>query len=138
HPPDPGPGRSVRWRLDVHHRRRARRGGARRGSRARRARTGVGPARVRPGALRPPPRSPARVGRGVVSEGKLLVVAQRYGDVAGGAEWHARELVKHLAPHFHIKVATTTATDYWTWKNDLPIGEELVDGVPVRRFPADR
>jgi glycosyltransferase involved in cell wall biosynthesis len=72
------------------------------------------------------------------SEGKLLVVAQRYGDVAGGAEWHARELVNHLVPHFQIKVATTTASDYWTWRNDLPIGEELVDGVTVRRFPVDR
>ncbi|HEV2250416.1 MAG TPA: glycosyltransferase family 4 protein [Candidatus Limnocylindria bacterium] len=74
----------------------------------------------------------------MTTDGTLLVVAQRYGDVAGGAEWHARELVRHLVPHFRIKVATTTATDYWTWKNDLPIGEELVDGVTVRRFPVDR
>ena len=73
-----------------------------------------------------------------MSDGKLLIVVQRYGDVAGGAEWHARELANHLAPHFQIRVATTTASDYWTWKNDLPIGEELVDGVPVRRFPIDR
>jgi len=68
----------------------------------------------------------------------LLVVVQRYGDVAGGAEAHARALVNHLAPHAAIEVATTTARDYWTWENAYTAGLTWVDGVPVRRFPVDR
>lgn len=66
---------------------------------------------------------------------RVLVVVQRYGDVAGGAEAHARELVKRLRPHVSVTVATTTARDYWTWKNELIAGEDRVDGVPVHRFP---
>ncbi len=66
---------------------------------------------------------------------RLLVVVQRYGDVAGGAEQHARELVRRLVPHFDITVATTTARDYWTWENEFISGETKVDGVPVLRFP---
>ncbi len=65
----------------------------------------------------------------------LLVVVQRYGDVAGGAEAHARQLVGHLKPHLDVEVATTTARDYWTWENAFTAGLTWVDGVPVRRFP---
>ena len=68
----------------------------------------------------------------------LLVVVQRYGDVAGGAETHARTLVNHLLPHFAIEVATTTARDYWTWDNAYTAGLTAVDGVPVRRFAVER
>lgn len=68
---------------------------------------------------------------------RVLVVVQRYGDVAGGAETHARELVNRLRPHVSIDVATTTARDYWTWKNELIAGEDRVDGVRVFRFMVD-
>ena len=68
----------------------------------------------------------------------LLVVVQRYGDVSGGAEAHARELVRRLAPHLDITVATTTAADYWTWANVFQAGETRVDGVRVLRFPVVR
>jgi glycosyltransferase involved in cell wall biosynthesis len=34
-------------------------------------------------------------------------------------------------------VLTTCARDYVTWKNELPPGEEQVDGVTVRRFRVD-
>ena len=68
---------------------------------------------------------------------RVLVVVQRYGDVAGGAETHARELVNRLRPHVSIDVATTTARDYWTWKNELIAGEDRVDGVRVFRFQVD-
>lgn len=68
-------------------------------------------------------------------DSRLLVVVQRYGDVAGGAEQHARELVRRLVPHFDITVATTAARDYWTWENEFIAGETRVDGVPVIRFP---
>jgi glycosyltransferase involved in cell wall biosynthesis len=67
-----------------------------------------------------------------------LVVVQRYGDVAGGAEAHARTLVQHLAPHVDVEVATTTARDYWTWANEFTPGLTWIDGVPVRRFPVER
>ena len=68
----------------------------------------------------------------------VLVVVQRYGDVAGGAETHARELVRRLAPHYAIEVATTTAKDYWTWEHTFIAGIDKVDGVPVHRFPVLR
>jgi glycosyltransferase involved in cell wall biosynthesis len=68
----------------------------------------------------------------------LLVIVQRYGDVPGGAEAHARSVVKRLAPHFAIEVATTTATDYRTWRSELTAGIDQVDGVPVRRFAVER
>jgi glycosyltransferase involved in cell wall biosynthesis len=65
----------------------------------------------------------------------LLVVIQRYGDVAGGAEAHARMLVNRLRAHVDIEVATTTARDYWTWQSELTAGTTWVDGVRVHRFP---
>lgn len=68
----------------------------------------------------------------------LLVVIQRYGDVAGGAEAHARMLVDRLRPHLDIEVATTTARDYWTWENEYTAGLTWVDGVPVRRYPVEK
>ncbi len=74
-----------------------------------------------------------------MSRPKLLVVVQRYGEgVAGGAEAHAREVVKRLRPHLDIEVLTTTAQDYWTWENAFTAGIEWVDDVPVRRFPVLR
>ena len=71
-------------------------------------------------------------------DGSLLVVVQRYGDVSGGAEAHARQLVDHLAPHLRVEVATTTAADYWTWENVFPAGDTVVGGVPVHRFAVAR
>ena len=68
----------------------------------------------------------------------LLVVVGRYGDVPGGAEAHAREVVRHLKDDFAIEVATTTATDYRTWRSELTAGLDAVDGVTVRRFAVER
>ncbi|MBI2325249.1 MAG: glycosyltransferase family 4 protein [Chloroflexi bacterium] len=66
------------------------------------------------------------------------MVIQRYGDVAGGAEAHARALVKVLRAHVDVEVATTTARDYWTWRNELTAGTTWVDGVRVHRFPVTK
>ena len=67
---------------------------------------------------------------------KLAVVAQRYGQaINGGAELHARYIAEHLAKHAEVDVLTTCATDYVTWRNELPPGVERVNGVAVRRFP---
>ena len=68
----------------------------------------------------------------------LMVVVQRYGDIAGGgAEPHARSVVQRLRPYFNVEVATTTARDYWTWTNEFTAGLTAVDGVPVHRFPVE-
>jgi glycosyltransferase involved in cell wall biosynthesis len=73
-----------------------------------------------------------------LSDPSLLVVVQRYGDVPGGAEAHARSVVRRLRPHFDIEVATTNSTDYLTWRGNLTAGLDQVDGVTVRRFPVER
>jgi glycosyltransferase involved in cell wall biosynthesis len=66
---------------------------------------------------------------------KLAVVVQRYGQaINGGAELHARYIAEHLAKHAEVEVLTTCATDYVTWRNELPPGVEQINGVPVRRF----
>ncbi len=66
---------------------------------------------------------------------KLAVVVQRYGEaISGGAELHARYIAEHLARHAEVEVLTTCATDYVTWRNELPEGTDTVNGVPVRRF----
>jgi hypothetical protein len=67
---------------------------------------------------------------------KLAVVVQRYGaDINGGAELHARYIAERLARHATVEVITTCARDYVSWKNELPAGAALVNGVTVRRFP---
>jgi glycosyltransferase involved in cell wall biosynthesis len=67
---------------------------------------------------------------------KLAVVAQRYAaDISGGAELHARYIAERLARHAEVEVLTTCARDYVTWKNELPPGEDTVNGIRVRRFP---
>jgi glycosyltransferase involved in cell wall biosynthesis len=69
---------------------------------------------------------------------KLAVVVQRYGaDINGGAELHARYVAEHLARHHEVEVLTTCARDYVSWRNELPAGEDTVNGVHVRRFPVD-
>jgi glycosyltransferase involved in cell wall biosynthesis len=70
---------------------------------------------------------------------KLAVVVQRYGaDISGGAELHARYIAERLGRHADVQVLTTCARDYVSWRNELPAGEERVNGIPVRRFPVAR
>jgi glycosyltransferase involved in cell wall biosynthesis len=70
---------------------------------------------------------------------KLAIVVQRYGaDINGGAELHARYIAERLARHAHVEVLTTCASDYVSWKNTLPAGEETVNGIRVRRFRVSR
>jgi glycosyltransferase involved in cell wall biosynthesis len=70
---------------------------------------------------------------------KLAVVVQRYGaDISGGAELHARYIAERLARHAQVEVLTTRASDYITWRNELPAGEERINGIVVRRFPVAR
>lgn len=70
---------------------------------------------------------------------KIAVVVQRYGaDINGGAELHARYVAEHLAPHADVRVLTTCARDYVTWRNEFPAGADVVHGIPVERFPVAR
>jgi glycosyltransferase involved in cell wall biosynthesis len=67
---------------------------------------------------------------------KLAIVVQRYGaDINGGAELHARYVAEHLAPHAQVTVLTTCARDYVTWHDEYPAGVEVVNGIPIHRFP---
>ena len=66
---------------------------------------------------------------------KLAIVVQRYGaDISGGAELHARYVAERLARQSEVEVLTTCASDYITWRNELPPGDDTVNGVRVRRF----
>ena len=70
---------------------------------------------------------------------KLAIVVQRYGaDINGGSELHARYIAERLARHADVRVLTTRARDYVTWRNELPAGSETVNGVVVERFPVVR
>jgi glycosyltransferase involved in cell wall biosynthesis len=66
---------------------------------------------------------------------KIAFVVQRYGaDIVGGAEYLTRIFAEHLIKYHGIEVLTTCAKSYHTWENEYPVGVEVVNGVPVRRF----
>jgi glycosyltransferase involved in cell wall biosynthesis len=66
---------------------------------------------------------------------RVAIVVQRYGaDLSGGAELHARYIAERLARHHDVEVLTTCARDYVTWANELPAGDDPVNGVRVRRY----
>lgn len=68
----------------------------------------------------------------------LAFVVQRYGaDVAGGSESLARAVGERLAAEDRVTVFTTCARDYVTWRNELPAGQERLNGVDVLRFPVE-
>jgi glycosyltransferase involved in cell wall biosynthesis len=66
---------------------------------------------------------------------KLAIAVQRYGaDISGGAELHARYIAERLSSHAEVRVLTTCARDYVTWRDEYPPGEDAVNGIPVERF----
>jgi glycosyltransferase involved in cell wall biosynthesis len=70
---------------------------------------------------------------------KLAVVVQRYGaDINGGAELHARYIAERLSRHAEVRVLTTCARDYLTWRDEFPPGQDSVHGIPVERFRVSR
>ena len=69
---------------------------------------------------------------------RVAIIVQRYGDVHGGAETHARLIARRLAAEFDITVLTTCAKDHLTWANAFKPGRTRVDGVSVMRFPTER
>jgi len=68
---------------------------------------------------------------------RFTFVIARYGaDILGGAEKHARDVAEHLAERgHHVRVHTTCATSYATWRNALPAGTSELRGVQVHRHP---
>ena len=85
--------------------------------------------------------TPRRAARSAAAAGttrpRVGIVVQRYGDVSGGAEFHARLIAQKLAPHWDLRILTTCARDHLTWANELPEGADRVDGLPVTRFAVD-
>jgi hypothetical protein len=70
---------------------------------------------------------------------KLALVVQRYAeDIGGGSELHARYIAEHLAANADVRVLTTCARDYVSWKNEYPAGTTRVNGIAVERFPVAR
>lgn len=70
---------------------------------------------------------------------KLAFVVQRYGlEINGGAELHCRWVAEHMSKYGEVEVLTTRAFDYITWKNYFPPGEDVVNGIPVKRFSVNR
>jgi len=73
------------------------------------------------------------------SRRSLAVVVQRYAaDIGGGSELHARYIAEHLSTHAEVRVLTTCARDYVSWKNEYPPGVTSVNGVAVERFSVAR
>lgn len=68
---------------------------------------------------------------------RFTFVISRYGEnILGGAEKHARDVAEHLAARGHdVRVLTTCAEQYTTWKNVRPAGEEHLNGVEIVRYP---
>lgn len=67
---------------------------------------------------------------------KIVVIVQRYGlEINGGAEFHCRILAERLQSDHDVTILTSCAKDYQTWDNVYPAGNEMVNGVPVIRFP---
>ncbi len=70
---------------------------------------------------------------------RFLFIVQRYGmDVDGGAELYCRWLAETLIEYHDIEILTTCAKDYGTWENAYSEGLEIINGIPVHRFPVDR
>lgn len=68
---------------------------------------------------------------------KIALVTIRYGkDINGGAEYHCRMLAERLVDDYDVEVFTTCVRNYNTGMNELPEGEENINGVLVRRFKA--
>ena len=70
---------------------------------------------------------------------KIAIINQRYGlEVNGGSEYYTRMIAEQLNKKYDVEVLTTCAIDYASWKNYYKEGEEELNGVKVRRFPAER
>jgi glycosyltransferase involved in cell wall biosynthesis len=83
--------------------------------------------------------APQKIGAGNTPDTRIALTVPRFEiGHAGGAEIHAKMLALKLKETgYHIEVLTTCARDHFTWKNWYQPGEYEVDGLVVRRFPAN-
>ena len=68
---------------------------------------------------------------------KVAFVVPRYGlQIRGGAETGARMLAEHLVADRgdEVEVFTSAALDALTWRDELPAGNERINGVTVHRI----
>ncbi|MBD1842312.1 glycosyltransferase family 4 protein [Cyanobacteria bacterium FACHB-63] len=63
-----------------------------------------------------------------------LVVQRCHPSIVGGSESLAWQYATLLQNHFQVDVLTTTALDYKTWANDLPIECETQGNIRIFRF----
>lgn len=70
---------------------------------------------------------------------RIAFVCPRYGvEAAGGAEMFTKWLSERLVKEgVDVTVLTTCARDHFGWENYYKPGREIIDGVPVIRFPVD-
>jgi glycosyltransferase involved in cell wall biosynthesis len=69
----------------------------------------------------------------------IAFVVQRYGlEINGGAELHCRWVAEHMRKYMPVEVLTSCAHDYITWRNHYPEGDEVINGITVRRFPVTK
>lgn len=68
---------------------------------------------------------------------KIAFVVVRYGeDINGGAEYHCKMLAERLTNNYQVEVLTTCVKNYKTGENEYAEGNEVINGVLVRRFKA--
>ncbi|MHB8878159.1 MAG: glycosyltransferase family 4 protein [Myxococcaceae bacterium] len=89
-------------------------------------------------AIGHPERSEAKSKGPARGKPRVALIVQRYGDVGGGAEAHARQVAQRLSPHWDLTVLTSCAKDHLTWANEFPEGEEQDGSIRVLRFPSTR
>ena len=71
---------------------------------------------------------------------KILHVVQAYHPAIGGSEWLTKNFSEHLVSRYGDQVTVFTTNVYkpeafWRTKGPLmPPGEEVINGVTVRRF----
>jgi len=68
---------------------------------------------------------------------RVGIIVQRYGkDVLGGAETLAKDIAEKLSENgFIVTVFTTAAKDYISWQDEFDIGESVLKGVLIKRYP---
>jgi glycosyltransferase involved in cell wall biosynthesis len=70
---------------------------------------------------------------------KVAFVVQRYGtEISGGAELHCRWIAERMNKYWDVEVLTTKASDYITWKDFYTENEEMINGIPVKRFSVQK
>jgi len=71
---------------------------------------------------------------------KVAYVVPRYGtQIRGGAETGARMMAEHLVADRgdEVEVFTSAALDALTWRDELPVGTESINGVTVHRIASE-